>query len=248
MNYLEGKWRMLTAFNKNETLKQSLYNELIASYSQPNRFYHNLSHIGNLFYLFEQHVAVARNPAVICFAIFYHDVVYDTLRNDNEEQSAGMARNHLAQLKLKSALIDRVVQFILCAKHQAVGSICSGDQDLDLFLDLDLAVLAEDWQDYEVYSSNIRKEFKQYTPHTFQAGRKHALQQILQKEAIYHLPQFREAFETKARQNLHREISLLWWVLHALHVPKRTFEYKTAAWSTRLEIRLLFCTVKMKVK
>ena len=41
---------------------------------------------------------------------------------------------------------------------------------MDLFLDLDLAVLAEDWKDYEVYRQNIRKEFKQY-PDTIFKGR-----------------------------------------------------------------------------
>ena len=62
---------MLTAFNKNEDTEEVSYGmKLIELYSQRNRFYHNLSHIGNLFHLFEQQVAVAGIRALIWLCNF----------------------------------------------------------------------------------------------------------------------------------------------------------------------------------
>lgn len=178
-------------------------------YSQRNRFYHNLSHLGNLFHLFDKHASQATNPALLGFAIFYHDVVYDTLRADNEEQSAAKAKDHLQQLKLKPSLIKNVVALITATKTHTVDPAFPHKKDMALFLDLDMAVLAEDWKDYEVYSQNIRREFLQYPDPIFKSGRRNALQKILNKETIYYSPDFNNLFEEKARQNLQREISLL---------------------------------------
>jgi predicted metal-dependent HD superfamily phosphohydrolase len=178
-------------------------------YNQRNRFYHNLGHLGNLFHLFDKHVAQAENPALLGFAIFYHDIVYDTLRNDNEEQSAAKAREHLSRLNFKTTLIEGVVALIMATKQHVADPAFSYQKDMALFLDLDLAVLAEDWNDYDLYRQSIRKEFNQYPEPIYKSGRRNALQQILHKEAIYYSPDFQETMEAKARQNLSRELSLL---------------------------------------
>jgi predicted metal-dependent HD superfamily phosphohydrolase len=209
LEYLEDKWKKLTGFNQKEDLKAKCWNEIIEQYSRRNRFYHNLTHIGNLFRLFDENVAAAENGAIIGFAIFYHDVIYDTLRNDNEEQSAAKAKEHMLLLKLKPALVNNVVALILASKTHVVDENAGCTKDMSLFLDLDLAVLGDDWKDYEYYSNSIRKEFQQYNDQVFKNGRQHALQQILQKESIYYTPKFYEELESKARQNLQREISLL---------------------------------------
>ena len=209
VNYLEAKWKRLTSFNKNEDVKAKCWSEVIEQYSRRGRFYHNLKHVANLFHLFDEQASLAENPALIGFSIFYHDVVYDTLRNDNEEQSARIANEHLKQLNLKQSFIDNVVALILATKTHTVDTSVPFHNDMALFLDLDLAVLGEDWKDYEYYSNNIRNEFLQYPDPIFKSGRKNALYQLLQKEKIYYTPYFQHNFEVRARHNMQREISLL---------------------------------------
>lgn len=207
--YLQTKWQQLTAFSKKEALKNECWSEIIKYYSRPHRFYHNLNHIGSLFQLLDENISLAENPALIGFAIIYHDVVYDNLRNDNEEQSAVKAREHLTRLNLKSSFIKNIEDLILATKLHKVDTSSPVQADMALFLDLDLAVLSSEWHDYEAYRQNIRKEFKQYPDSIFNSGRKNALQQILNKGAIYLTPQFQTSFEERARQNLTREIGLL---------------------------------------
>jgi len=209
VEYLEAKWNKLTGFNKKEDVKDKCWTELVEHYSRRGRFYHNLKHVANLFHLFDEHISLAENPALIGFAIFYHDIVYDTLRNDNEEQSALKAQEHLLQLNFKQSFVDNVGALILATKDHTVDPAYPYQNDMALFLDLDLAVLGEEWQDYEYYSSNIRNEFNQYPDPVFNSGRKHALYQLLQKERLYYTSHFQQQFEAKARQNMQREISLL---------------------------------------
>jgi predicted metal-dependent HD superfamily phosphohydrolase len=209
VSYLEAKWKKLTGFNKNEDVKAQCWGEIIEQYSRRGRFYHNLKHIANLFHLFDEQASLAQNPALVGFAIFYHDLVYDTLRNDNEERSALKAKEHLTLLNLKPSFIENVVALILATKAHSVDTSTPVQNDVAFFLDLDLAVLGEDWKDYEYYSNNIRNEFLQYPDPIFKSGRKNALYQLLQKETIYYTPYFQRKLESRARHNMQREISLL---------------------------------------
>ena len=45
------KWSLLTSFSNNEELKEVVFQQLIAQYSTPNRFYHNLQHLAGIFLL-----------------------------------------------------------------------------------------------------------------------------------------------------------------------------------------------------
>ncbi len=209
IDYLEVRWKQLTAFSNKQDVKARLWNELVEHYSQPNRYYHNLVHIANLFYLLEKNIDHTQNPALLGFAIFYHDVVYDTLRKDNEEQSAAMARRRLQELRLKPSFIEDVVCLIMATKKHQVNQYVSFANDMALFLDLDLAVLADDWNDYDLYRQNIRKEFKQHPEHIFASGRKHALKQILDLNNIYLSSFSNGGMEERARENLTRELHLL---------------------------------------
>lgn len=64
------------------------WKELLAAYSDAARAYHNLNHIADCLALFDEHRHLATNPVSMEFAIWFHDVVYDTHASDNEERSA----------------------------------------------------------------------------------------------------------------------------------------------------------------
>ena len=67
--------------------------ELIAAYTAPGRHYHNLAHIEDCLDALarvENLSAVERE--ILSEAIWWHDVVYDATRSDNEELSAQLGR------------------------------------------------------------------------------------------------------------------------------------------------------------
>src|SRR5260221_2332668 len=72
--------------------------ELAAAYSAPGRYYHNLTHIDDcLSALARVDNLSAAEREILSEAIWWHDVVYDATRADNEELSARLAEQHVRQ-------------------------------------------------------------------------------------------------------------------------------------------------------
>ena len=70
--------------------------ELVAAYTAPGRHYHNLAHIEDcLGALARVDNLSAAEREILVEAIWWHDVVYDATRADNEELSARLAEAHV---------------------------------------------------------------------------------------------------------------------------------------------------------
>jgi predicted metal-dependent HD superfamily phosphohydrolase len=209
MEYVKGKWKVLTAFSKKQEIKDQLWNEIVYHYSAQHRHYHNLNHIAHLFSLLDEHIDRVKNPAIMGFAILYHDIVYDTYRQDNEEQSALLVEAHLKQLSVNPNLIKNVQAFIAATKDHRVPEDIAFASDLALLLDFDMAILATEAEMYKLYSDKIRQEYSKYPDELYKEGRKLALQQVLASPQIFTTSTFRESMEVKARENIENEVSLL---------------------------------------
>ena len=204
MQGLRDSWRLLTA-SANEQRAQECFNEIVAAYSRPSRRYHNLDHITEMLQLSQQFKLSSRE--VVDFAIFYHDVVYKVPALDNEHKSAVMAADRLAKLNVPLPVIEDVCLFIEATKTHELAAARNLD-DLKLFLDFDLSILAADWPVYELYLQSIRKEYRFYPDLLYYPGRKSFLENMLAKEHIYHTETFRTSHEAKARQNMQRELDI----------------------------------------
>jgi predicted metal-dependent HD superfamily phosphohydrolase len=209
IEYVKEKWKKLTSFSKKEELKEQMWEEIVYRYSGQHRHYHNLNHIAHLFTLLDKYIDKITNPAVIGFAILYHDVVYDTYSIDNEEQSAVFAEAHLRQLNVNNSVIDNVKTFIKATKDHIIPEGVSLQNDLSFFLDFDMAILGEEEEMYKLYSEKIREEYSKYADPFYKEGRKLALQKIFTTKSIFATSVFREEMEQKAHQNINRELNLL---------------------------------------
>ena len=209
VDYVKEKWKQLTAFSKKEEIKEQLWEEIVYRYSAQHRHYHNLSHIAHLFTLLDQHINRVTNPAVMGFAILYHNVVYDTYSPNNEEQSAAFAEAHLRQLSVNNSLIKNVQIFIRATKDHTIREKTTLQKDLELFLDLDMAILGVDEEIYKWYSEKIRQEYSKYPDNLYNEGRKLALQKVLESESIFSTDDFKQLMEENARKNIESEVNLL---------------------------------------
>ncbi|NLR57141.1 hypothetical protein HGH93_03475 [Chitinophaga polysaccharea] len=175
-------------------------------YGGSQRTYHNLTHLRQLISLLETHKAAISDPEAVLFAIFFHDMEYNILFKDNEEQSAKAAERHLQQIYYPAEKITMVSEFILATKTH-INTL--NNRDLDYFLDFDLAILGTAPEEYQEYARQIRAEYIIYPDPVYKPGRKRLLQRFLEAPAIYHTPAFRELYETRARQNIQAEIDTL---------------------------------------
>ena len=103
--------------------------DLIAAYAAPNRAYHNLAHVEDcLDKLARVEGLSAAEREILTEAIWWHDVVYDPTRSDNEEFSARLAEQHVA-----AASRDEVGRLIRLTRTHQVEPCrqIGGDPDLD---------------------------------------------------------------------------------------------------------------------
>lgn len=206
---LEHRWSVLAATYCSYTaLIQVLFKKLQEAYQSASRHYHNFSHLENMFRLTDVYASELKRREVVDFSIFYHDVVYQPGRTDNEENSAAMAEEDLQQLGVPAGTIDVVIRFILDTKNHKTKQK-DAISDLDFFLDFDMAVLGSVWKEYDAYRNNIRSEFMHLSDADYRAGRCAFLKKWLREEYIFKTKAFQTTYEKPARSNLYKESQLL---------------------------------------
>ncbi|MBI2591432.1 MAG: N-methyl-D-aspartate receptor NMDAR2C subunit [Candidatus Brennerbacteria bacterium] len=181
----------------------TIYNDLVARYSETHRAYHTLEHIRHCFDEFEQVRYLAMNPDAIELALWYHDIVYDTHAKDNEEKSAGLAVAVLIQSSMPRDFVRYVMNLILATKHIEIPV----DIDTQLIVDIDLSSLGLPNQEFDRNSRNIRKEYQWVADDLFIAGRSAMLKSFLKRSNIYSTQFFRDKYEAQARRNIIRSLA-----------------------------------------
>lgn len=183
---------------------QGSFHELVRLYVEPQRHYHNASHILAALRHFDALKGLAERPELVEFALWHHDVIYDPRARDNEAKSADLAERYLVDAGLRE-LVAEARRLIMATAHTAA---CEAD-DAGLVVDIDLSVLALDPPGYVAYTRAIRQEY-QWVPHeAFQAGRSKVLQSFLAMPKLYSHPDTVSAWEDKARSNIKAELTSL---------------------------------------
>jgi predicted metal-dependent HD superfamily phosphohydrolase len=188
------------------SLPPTLLDRLRTFYNDPQRHYHSLVHVQALQRWFARYRTLAREPSAIDAAIWFHDAVYDTRRQDNEQRSAALAHDELTALAWPTASVERVAGLVLATQHHHAEV---SDTDAWLFLDLDLSVLGQSPAHYEAYAVAVRAEYAWVEAPAYRAGRARVLQSFLERERIYRTPVLHAAWESAARTNLQNELATL---------------------------------------
>lgn len=180
-----------------------------AAYAGPKRHYHSLQHLEECL----EHLDMseedgrysASNVAAVEAAIWYHDVVYEPLRGDNEARSADWGVKSLTGGGVEASVISMVGELILVTKHDVYP--VSGD--FSLIVDIDLAILGAGIARFGDYERQIRAEYSGVPGILYRRKRAEVLERFLQRSPLYGTPYFQEHFEARAVKNLKRAIKAL---------------------------------------
>ncbi|WP_353777397.1 hypothetical protein [Winogradskyella sp. 3972H.M.0a.05] len=183
------------------------YEELARAYNGNNRHYHNLNHIAHMLNLLNDVEAYVFDLDVLKLTIWYHDVVYSSRKNDNEEKSAELAKNRLNSINFDGNRVKIIQNLIISTKKHEV--ILTENDDNAFLLDIDLSILGSDWETYLEYSKKIRKEYAIYPNFMYKKGRKKVLSHFLEREHLYFTNYFRNKLENQAQENLKKELNML---------------------------------------
>jgi predicted metal-dependent HD superfamily phosphohydrolase len=198
--------QLLWSFPGDELLSSRRAVHLIEKYCEEHRAYHNLSHIRAMLAAAEKFKDKIADYDAVRLAVWFHDAVYEPRAKTNEIDSAALAVGTLAQLNAPEAQIESVEKMILATeKHDASGL----DADGELFLDLDLGILAAGKEVYRKYARAIRQEYSFVPESLYREKRREILESFLEREFIYYTGEMRASFEERARSNIANEIKEL---------------------------------------
>ncbi len=196
---------LLQQYTADHALINVLWKEIEKQYTGRKRHYHNLTHLEKLITILQEYQAQVLDWDSLLLAVFYHDIVYNVLKSNNEEKSAALAAARLAGIGYPAEKITHCGLLILATKNHNAGTAA----DTNLFTDADLSILGQSPEVYRQYCAQIRKEYAVYPDILYKPGRIKVIHHFLQMERIFKTEVFFSRFETRAKENLQWELNQL---------------------------------------
>ncbi|MDX1631368.1 MAG: N-methyl-D-aspartate receptor NMDAR2C subunit [Thermoanaerobaculia bacterium] len=181
-----------------------LLHALLLRYTESHRHYHDRRHLVDCLQKSATCREIQRRPTEVDLALCYHDAIYDPGRGDNEERSAALAAGVLEPL-LSRKRVERIRASILDTRHEGEPAAADGA----VVVDVDLSILGADPERYEDYRRAIREEYSWVPESSYRRRRSRLLRSFLDRSRIFATPLFQERLESRARENLARELAFL---------------------------------------
>ncbi len=198
-------YKLINQFESDESKIADLWNDVYQAYTGRKRHYHDLSHLENLLMQLSVVHEDVENWNALLFTLYYHDIVYDAKKKNNEELSADWAKKVMTQIGVDKKTVNLTFNQIIATKqHETSDNI-----DTNYFLDADLSILGSTWSNYERYYQGVREEYKMYPKVMYNPGRKKVMRHFLEMDRIFKTDYFYQMFEQSARANIQQEIDLL---------------------------------------
>lgn len=154
---LSSYWKKVDPSTKGQEYFEKV---ILEKYAELHRHYHDYYHLVELFKKLEEASSipslskqVKAGEKALILQTFFHDLIYDPKKSDNEEASSKMFEEYY---KKEDTLRDQVISGILATKSH---SLPTKYEINDLFLDLDLSILGASSEQFKIYEENIRKEY-----------------------------------------------------------------------------------------
>ncbi len=188
-----------------EEFPVKLYDDLIVRYREAHRHYHTLQHLDECLDKFSELKSFAKHPAAIELALWFHDVIYDPTRSDNERLSAAWAQASVLHVGLNETLAECVYDMVMATKHHVLPK----NSDEEILIDCDLAILGAPPERFKEYDRQIRAEYAFVPDAEYKAKRREVLARFLARATLFNTNLFIARYEAQARANLTEALSLL---------------------------------------
>jgi len=150
------------------------YNLILNMWNESHRHYHNQTHLVDLIdkinsIKFES----TKDYEKLILAALFHDIIYDPMKNDNEEKSAKFFLDHCVE---KNGDILDIEEIILETKTHIPSTKLSR-----VFSDLDMSIVESDFPKLLEWEEGIWEEYKGVGKEKYKVGRLNFLNSLLDK-------------------------------------------------------------------
>jgi predicted metal-dependent HD superfamily phosphohydrolase len=179
------------------------WGSLEGRYAESHRHYHDKRHLAHCLYEFDLAVEQIGRPDQVEMAIWFHDIINEPGRSDNEALSAELFHD-LARGSIPASFIAEVVDLILVTTHRQVPI----GRDHRILCDIDLASLGCPWECYLRDTGHLRAEFRG-SDQDYCRIKRVFLESMLGRPRIFLTDFFYRRYEQLARENLRRFLGLI---------------------------------------
>ncbi len=182
---------------------------LLASWSAPERRYHERQHLCDCLVELDALRAdadaaiagLAAAPAVE-LALWYHDAVYDTRAHDSEERSALRLVAELESVGVAGEVVAAAARLVRATAHlgRPADAVLAADEAL--VVDIDLAILGQHPLRFADFEDGIAEEYAHVPTIALRWNRRRFLRRVLASTQIFATPTMRARHEAAARANL----------------------------------------------
>lgn len=183
---------------------QKLAGQIIDAIQENGLPYHNLAHVHQTLSFAQTWGSLTDRLDTVLLALWFHDLIYDPQKKDNEAKSAAALKAWLAPTPVSPAIIQQGAAMIMATQNHSAADAATG-----LVVDADLSILSSPPNVYSKYSAAIRQEYSWVDDQSYRAGRLAVLLRFLERPAIYFHRPIADLLEADARRNLSWEIYTL---------------------------------------
>ena len=179
---------------------EAIHQRLLDGYGEAHRHYHTLDHIEHCLGMFEQCSHLVERPDALELAIWFHDIILQPGRHDNEARSADY------YLELTDGIQSDDTRHLV--SRLIMNTLHNGDsiEDADgiYMVDIDLSSFGLPWEDFLRDSRNIRAENPQLSDSQYFINQTGFQRSLLARERFFLSDFFYQRFEKQARANVER--------------------------------------------
>lgn len=181
--------------------------DLVSRYENQARKYHTLAHLAHIKAELAPVEHLLQDPAGVQLAIDGHDVIQEPKVGNDEENSLKWMQTTLQILGVPVSAFPSLEPCVLGTKH--VHTAPPTESDARYFVDADISVFGGSVSEYQAFANGVRYEYRWVPESMYRRERAKVLQGFLGRKRVFLTEFFQDAYETKARENLTREITLL---------------------------------------
>ncbi|XVX18579.1 DUF4031 domain-containing protein [Actinomycetota bacterium] len=177
--------------------------DLLDRWDEAHRRYHDLRHLEACLVALDRLEGAGEHVTrEVRLAAWFHDAVYDGEPGADEEASALLAEESLADL-LPAAEVSEVARLVrLTAGHSPSPDDAGGAA----LCDADLSILAAPPSRYAAYLQDVRIEYSHLPAADFRRGRRAVVETLLARKPIFTTSAAIALWENDARRNLEGEL------------------------------------------
>ncbi|WP_373509590.1 hypothetical protein [Thiocapsa sp.] len=179
------------------------WRSLEGRYAESHRHYHDKRHLAHCLSEFDLALERIARPDQVEMAIWFHDIINEPGRPDNEALSAELFRD-LAGPGMSASFVGEVVDLILVTTHLQEPI----DPDHRILCDIDLSSLGCHWESYLRDTGYLRAEFGG-SDQEYCRSKRAFLESMLRRPRIFVTDFFYDRYERSARENLRKLLTLI---------------------------------------